>query len=61
MKLYAISLILFWIIIIVFPAILAYLVAWFLIYTWIVLLFIAYTLDKAQEWVKVGTFRIVKK
>jgi len=61
MKLYAISLILFWIIIIVFPAILAYLIAWFLIYTWIVLLFIANTINKDQEWVKVGKFRIVKK
>lgn len=61
MKAYAISLILFWIIIIMFPDIISYLIAGFLIYSWIVLLFISYSLWKKEPWVKMWKFKIVKE
>ncbi len=61
MKLYAISLIIFWIIIIIFPDILAYLLAGFLISTWILMLLVSSWVNKKQSWVKMWKFKIVKE
>ena len=61
MKAYAISLILVWVIIIIFPDILAYLLAGFLIYTWIIMLFISNWVHKKQSWVRMWKFKITKE
>jgi hypothetical protein len=65
MKLFSIFLIIFWIIVIVFPEILAYLIWWFFVFIWLNLFLLWWFFSKSSKWekdnyVKFGKYKIYR-
>ena len=61
MKIIPIALIIFWIIIIKFPEIIAYLIWWFMIFIWINILIFSKMVKKGKEdYVKFGSYKIFR-
>jgi len=63
MRLFPIALIIFWIIIILAPAILAYLIGWFFIFVWLnILIFFKWIKWKkgSDNYVKFGNYKIFR-
>ncbi len=65
MKLFAIFLILFWLIIVIFPEFLAYLIGWFFIFIWIniILVWTVFSFAKKKtedNYIKFGKYKIYR-
>ena len=61
MRTFPIALIIFWIIIILAPAILAYLIGWFFIFVWLnILIFFKSVKWNKEEYVKFGKYKIYR-
>lgn len=63
MKIFPLVLIIFWITLIIFPDIIAYLLGWFFVFIWINMLFLGWLFSKKEnkEWyVKFGKYKIYR-
>ena len=61
MRIFPIALIIFWVIIILSPEILAYLVGWFFIFVWVnILFFFWFKKNNKENYVKFGKYKIYR-
>jgi hypothetical protein len=61
MRIFPMALIIFWVIIILAPAILAYLIGWFFIFVWLnILIFFKWVKWNKEEYVKFGKYKIYR-